>query len=280
MTVPGTWKGKASSTATRGRRFRLRMALADVVEGALLWPHWFTLGNIDIKLRFRRTGLGPIWTTLSFSVLALALGVVYGAVFQEDVASYLPYVVVGLFVWGWLATTLTEACEAFIHAEPILKQLYVARTTLIYRGLWRNLVLLGFNFAAVAIVLVACRVTLPASAPLALAGLALLLVNLAWLSLLLALATTRYRAISRIVQTALPIGMLVTPVIWRPLTPRLAEFAAINPLFHAVELVRGPLLASPPGAATWLGAAAVAAMGSVAAFFIFAAARPRIPYWL
>jgi ABC-type polysaccharide/polyol phosphate export permease len=258
----------------------VRLAAADVAEGARLWPQWYTLGNLDIRLRFRRTGLGPLWTTLSFLILALALGFVYSAVFGEDVRLYLPYVVLGLFAWSFLSTTLQEACDTFVHADWVLKQLYLPRTSLVYRTLWRNLLLLGFNLLAVVAVLAGCGVPAGPSSALALAGLMLLCLNLAWLSLLLAIATARFRTVSRLVHTAMPIGMLVTPVIWRPESPQLREIAAFNPLFHAVELVRGPMLGTAPGPATWLGAAALASIGSVVALLLFARARPRLTYWL
>ena len=270
-----------SPTSAGGQPWvRAREALADVADGARRWPQWFTLGNLDVRLRFRRTGLGPLWTTLSFSVLVLALGLVYGAVFGENVAAYLPYVALGLFVWAFVATTLQEACDCLVHADWVLKQLYLPRTTLVYRTLWRNFVLLGFNLVALLAVLAACSVPLNPSALLAFAGLALLCLNLAWVSLLLAVATARFRAVSRVVNTALPIGMLVTPVIWRPGTPRLAEIASINPLYHALELVRGPILGAVPPASAWIGVGACALVGGLAAFAVFAAARPRLPYWL
>jgi ABC-type polysaccharide/polyol phosphate export permease len=258
----------------------LAAAIADIVQGARHWPQWYTLGNLDIKLRFRRSGLGPLWTTVSFAILTAALGFVYSRVLGEDAASYLPYIVLGLFTWTFLATTLQEACDAFVHAEHVLKQLYVDRSTLIYRALWRNLVLLGLNALVVAAALALCRVPLHASALLAIPGLAILCLNLAWAALLLAVATARFRAVSRLVHTALPIAMLVTPVIWRPVTGSLRVLAEANPLYFAVELVRGPILGTPPGPAIWGAALACAFAGSLLAVLVLSASRTRIPYWL
>ncbi|HEX8654419.1 MAG TPA: ABC transporter permease [Allosphingosinicella sp.] len=262
------------------RGARLRAALDDAIEGARHWPQWFTLGNIDIKLRFRRSGLGPLWSTLSFAVLAAALGLVYSRLFGEPVATYLPYVVLGLFAWAFIAATLQEACDVFVAAEHALKQYYVPRTTLVYRALWRNLVLLALNFVVVVAVLALCGVRPGPAAPLALAGIAILLLNLFPAALLLALATARFRAVSRIVQTGLPIGMLVTPILWRPVTPELLRIAQINPFHFAVELVRGPLLGTPPPLPVWLAAAGCAALLLLVALLVFGAARHRIAYWL
>jgi ABC-type polysaccharide/polyol phosphate export permease len=258
----------------------LAAALRDLADGARQWPQWFTLGNLEIKLRFRRSGLGPVWTSLSFAILVAALGAVYARVLGLAVRDYLPYLALGLFVWTFLSTVLLEACDVFGQAAHTLKQLNVPKSAFLYRLLWRNLVLLAFNALVVAIVLLACRTRLSATALLALPGLALLTVNLFWIAFLLALAGARFWAVSRGVQTALPIAMLVTPILWRPSLPALRELAEINPIYHAVELVRGPLLGRAPPIEIWVAAAFAAIVGFTLAFAALARWRGRIAYWL
>jgi ABC-type polysaccharide/polyol phosphate export permease len=281
VTALEPWRGEIPGFRGRtGTPSPLGLAIADMIEGARHWPQWYSLGNLDVRLRFRRTVLGPFWTTISFTVLAVALGLVYGEVFRQPVRLYLPYVVLGLFVWSFVATILQEACEAFVQHEYVLKQIYVPRSTILYRTLWRNVLLLGFNLVAVAAILVACRLPVAPRAVLALAGLLLLLLNLGWIALLTALLATRFRAVSRVVHTLMPIAMLVTPVLWLPVGRRLGDIAAWNPLFHAVELVRGPLLGSTPSPVVWAAALAAGLIGWLAALLVFARARPRLPYWL
>ena len=264
-----------------GRRMAaFRGAAEDLAQGARLWPQWFTLGNLEIRLRFRRTGLGPVWTSLSFALLLGALGAVYSRVLGLAVRDYVPWLALGLLVWTFAATVLQEACELFVHAGHTLKQLYVPKSAFLYRLLWRNLVLLGLNAAVAAAALALCRVHLSPAALLAFPGLALLCLNLLWAGALLSLAGARFWAASRAVQAALPIAMLVTPVIWRPTTPALGTLAAANPLYWAVELVRGPLLGAPPPPLIWAAALATALIGAAFAFALFAHVRDRLLYWL
>lgn len=258
----------------------LTAAIGDVVEGAVQWPQWFTLGNLDVKLRFRRTGLGPLWNTLSFTILVAALSAVYSRVLGEDPRFYLSYLVLGLFVWNFLSTAIQEACDAFVNAEHLLKQMYVPRSSLIYRLLWRNIVVSAFNLVTVAAVLLLCRIAPGRGMLLAGVGAMLLLANLAWATMLVALAATRFRAVTRLVGTSLPILMLITPVIWRPSHSGLKALADLNPIYHAIELVRGPLTGSIPAASVWIGAAVICAAGSLITLVVFSAVRSRITYWL
>lgn len=258
----------------------LAAALRDLGDGVRQWPQWFTLGNLEIRLRFRRTGLGPIWTSLSFAILVAALAAVYARVLGLTVRDYAPYLAAGLFVWTFLSTILLEACDVFVHAANTLKQLYLPRSAFLYRLLWRNLVLLAFNSVVVAGVLAMCRTRIGPEAALALPGLLLLAVNLLWISLFLAMAGARFWAVGRAVQAVLPIVMLVTPILWRPGSAALRPLAEWNPLWFAVQLVRGPLLGAPPPAGVWIGGALCAALGGAAALLAFSARRDRIPYWL
>src|SRR5690242_3801901 len=54
---------------------RNRIALQDVVEGLRLRPLAWSLGWLDIRLRYRGSILGPFWLTLSTAIMIGSLGV-------------------------------------------------------------------------------------------------------------------------------------------------------------------------------------------------------------
>lgn len=266
--------------APRARADAIASAVADLVEGARHWPQWFTLGNLEIRLRFRRTGLGPIWTALSFALLVSALSLVYSRILHLEARAYAPYLSLGLLVWLFFATAVQEACDAFVHAAAVLKQIHLPRSVFLYRLLWRNSVLFGINCVVAAVVLAICRVPLGTGALLALPGFLLLSANLFWGCFLLALLGARFWAVSRAVQASLPLAMLVTPVIWHPAQPGLLAIARWNPLYFLIELVRGPLLGAAPAPAVWIGVVAAALLGGALTLIFFSSVRRRIPYWL
>ena len=47
----------------------------DIVRGFAAWPLWMMLGWSDIRQRYRRSTLGPLWITLSMAAFILLLGV-------------------------------------------------------------------------------------------------------------------------------------------------------------------------------------------------------------
>ena len=92
----------------------IRLALRDVVDGTILWPLWVTLGWNDIRQRYRRSLLGPFWLTASMAIMVVSLGVIYARIFKTDINDFLPFLCVGLLVWGFISSTLNEAGTLFI----------------------------------------------------------------------------------------------------------------------------------------------------------------------
>ncbi len=54
------------------------LVLLDVVEGIRRWELWVAMGVQGVKRRYRRSILGPLWLTLSLTILVAALSLLYG----------------------------------------------------------------------------------------------------------------------------------------------------------------------------------------------------------
>ncbi|MGE0474491.1 MAG: ABC transporter permease, partial [Nitrospirales bacterium] len=63
-------------------------ALVDMIEGTLSWRMWGRLGWLDIKRRYRRTMIGPFWTTLSLGIFILTLGIMWAHLWKQDPKMY------------------------------------------------------------------------------------------------------------------------------------------------------------------------------------------------
>jgi ABC-2 type transport system permease protein/lipopolysaccharide transport system permease protein len=267
--------------AVRARPTSAGRALVDLREGARLWELWSALALLDVRIRFRRSILGPFWITLSFGLMIVVLGSVYAHVLKESVVSFLPYLAAGLLAWNFIAATIRDSCAAFTDESGALWQSNVPRSICVYRLLCRNLILAALNVPIVVVVMIACGAGVGPGIVWLAPALLLLITNLLWLGFVLALVTTAWRDTGRLVGLVLQFGLLVTPIIWRvEQVPALAWFATANPLYHAVELVRAPLLSQPVPATTWAISLFALGVGTAGAFALFSALRWRITYWL
>lgn len=262
------------------RRTNVDLALSDIAGGTRQWWMWRAMAWQDILQRYRGSMLGPFWLTISMSVMIGALGFLYSQLFRIEISSYLPFLCVGLIVWTMIASILQDGCSTFIGVDQVVRQIKLPYTVHAYRVVCRNLIIAAHNIVVYIGVVVLFDIPVSTTMLVALAGVALILFNGFWVSVVLGMVCGRFRDVPQIVASVIQIAFFVTPVIWRPeLLQERGELAFWNPLFGFIDLVRSPLLNQMPHPTSWITTLSVTAVGSVAAFCIFARFRARIPYW-
>ena len=113
-------------------------AFGDLGQGWRQRPLWGYLGWQDIKQRYRRSVLGPLWISISMGVIATAMGILYGALFGEPIHTFLPYVATGLLIWNFVSGCILEGSEVFIANEGLIRFLPAPLSLHVYRLVWRQ----------------------------------------------------------------------------------------------------------------------------------------------
>lgn len=242
-----------------------------------------TLGWQDVKQRYRRSKLGPFWLTISMGVLIGALGLVFGTILDTPISDFLPFLAIGLILWAYVSTVITEGCFSFISADAIIKQLPISLFVHVMRVVWRNLVILAHNAVIIPLLFLVFLKPLSFTALLALPGLLLTTLTLSWIALLAGILCARYRDLSQIVASVLQIAFYVTPIIWLPsmLSGRKSFFLLdLNPFYHLIEVVRSPLLGVAPTTTNWIVSLTIVLLGWVLTLLVFKRYRNRVSYWL
>lgn len=242
-----------------------------------------TFGWHDVAQRYRRSRVGAFWLTINMGVLIGTIGLVFGTLFRTPMSDFLPYVTIGLVVWGFLQTTINEGCEGFVASEGIILQVRMPLFTHLLRILYRNLGILGHNVLILPLVFLVVLRPVGWSALLAIPGLALLVLNAAWMILVLAVLCARFRDMTQVMQNVMQVLFYFTPIIWSAeLLPDRAGVALVfaNPFFHLLSVVRAPLLGAPLGLESWAVAIGMALVGWTFALPFYGRYRQRVPYWL
>ena len=262
-------------------RTQFRKALSDIVGGWSKKTLWMTIGLHDLRQRYRRSVIGPFWITISTGIMIGALGLLYGQIFEIDIADYLPYLAAGFFAWGLISNLVIEGCQSFNSSEHLIKQLSAPLSIYVYRVLWSNLLTAAHNVWIFMLVALWYSVDIGWSVVLGLPALVLILVNGFWVGLLLGLLSARFRDIPLIVASVMQVMFFITPIMWKPdMLPGRALLLDANPFYHFVEILRAPMLGQMPSVENWLAALSVTLVGWAIALTFFTAYRWRIAYWV
>jgi ABC-type polysaccharide/polyol phosphate export permease len=257
-------------------------ALFDITGGVADVQIWGRLGWQEVKRRYRRTVLGPFWSTFSLAIFIFSLGFVWANLWGQDPATYLPFLCGGLLAWTLVASIIGEGCQVFTSAEGLLKQLTISLTALSCAVVWRNLIIFLHNIAILVFVDLIFGIKPTSSIFLVFPGLLLLCINGIWFCLLMGLVCSRYRDISQLVTSFLQIVLFVTPIFWLPtqLGSRMTAFVDYNVIFHFVDLIRSPLLGRTPSAWSYEFVGIATILGWALTLAILARFRRRLAYWL
>jgi homopolymeric O-antigen transport system permease protein len=260
----------------------VEIAVTDISAGLRSYRLAALLGWYDVKLRYRRSTLGPFWLTISMGVMIGAMALVFGQIFSQPLAEFLPFLCAGLIVWGFISAMLTEGCLSFISADYIIKELPLPLFSHVLRAYFRNVLILLHNIIILPIVLLSFGKGLPLTSLLGLVGFVLLSLNLLWMALFTSVLCTRYRDMPPIIANIVQIGFYLTPIIWPPhlLSGRASLIVDLNPFAHIIAVVRAPLLGEMPTALNWTVTVAIAIVGWAITIVFYGYYKRRVAYWL
>lgn len=255
--------------------------LGDVALAIKARELWTFLAWQDIRLRYRRSKIGPFWITLSMSIFCLSLGAVYSQLFNADLREYLPFLAVGFVVWALMSGMVNEFPNAFVDSAAYIKDVRVNPFSILFRLVTRHLITFLHNALIIVAVFAWFGIFPGWTALWALPGLILVVLNLTAAGVSLSLFGARFRDVAPITQSLVQVLFFITPLTWFPkLLPADAWIVAANPFAHYLDLTRSPLLGETPALQSWAVATLTLLLFGAIAAWLYARKAARIPFWV
>lgn len=243
---------------------------------------WLGLSIQDIRIRYKRTVLGPFWITASQTATFVCMGMLFSAVLKNDIHDYLPYLAMGMSIWGFLSGVAQEGPSIFVQYHRLVTQLKVPHLVHVLRVTMRHYLILLHNLVAVVLVLLGLGGKLTPDFLLLAAGLPLLFVIAASVGLIFAIVGARFRDLGPIIGMGMQFFFFMTPIMWRleDLPDGRKWWVFINPAYHIVELVRAPFTGHAPDMLSVWVSLGTAALLAGTGYCLFRRLRHRVAYWL
>lgn len=255
--------------------------VSDLTEGFKRYPLWKYMANRELKLRYARSFLGPLWITLTMAFWVAGLSLLYGGLFGASLGEVAPFITLGVIAWNYLTAVMVEGCSCFLSAKGYLMQSKVPLSTFVWLVFYRNLIVLGHNMTIFVILVFAFQLWPNMNWLWALVGWPILFIAGFGISLFLAFVAARFRDVTPLINSIMTVGFFLTPVMWRPSDLTRNEFiATMNPLAHLLDVFRAPLLGIQPTLYSLTFAAITAGVFLMAGLIALAMSRKQILYWL
>lgn len=258
-----------------------KFAFADVKEtvrkvGCALFFAWG-----DLKARYRRSVLGPLWLVLGTAIGVAGLGFLWSALLKMDRASFIPSLTTGLVIWQLIAGCVTESPSVFIKNASIIRNLKMPYLFFPIQLLLRQLLNFSHNLVVVIVVLLIFPPLLNMNQWLLIPGFILLVGNLLWIILVLGMLGARFRDIEPLIGALMPMLFFLSPVIYRPSNLGMKEqIAWLNPFTYFISLVRDPLQGVAPPVFVYQVSLIMLVLGWFLALWLFDRKHHRIAFWV
>ena len=158
----------------------------------------------------------------------------------------------------------------------------------VYRLVWRQFLFLLHNLVIWLVLLAVFRPSLGWEVLLMVPAMALMIANGIWVTMFFGIIATRFRDVAPLLDSLVQLAFYMTPIVWTAKTLReqggavaeRAKIAEINPLYHYLEIVRGPMIGEPVPAYHWGIVAVLTVTGLALALLTMRRWRFRVSYWV
>lgn len=193
--------------------------------------------------RLRRTFLGPAWIILSFVIMTLGLAWFWAEIVGRPFELYFPWVTLGFYFWNFVTGAITEGARALQDSRGLVLQTQTPLAMYPVVAVLKQGVAALYNLPYVVGVLVLYAPMPDVAALLVIPGIFLVTIVASAAALMLAVWCAYVPDLVELIAASMRFLFFLTPIIWMP-----AQRASIesliqwNPLYHMINVVRGPLL--------------------------------------
>ena len=242
---------------------------------------WMFHAYLDIRLRYRRSTIGPFWITLSMAIFITALGVVYTKLFNVDTKEYLPFLAVGFVIWNLISGLICEFPNIFVENGSYIKDTKINPYIILLRLVARHIIIFLHNTIIIFGIYIYFGIVPSWSTLLAIPGLVLVVFNLLALGVSISLIGVRFRDVAPIIQNIVQVAFFITPLTWLPrLLPEDSWIMLANPFYYFLDITRAPLIGIVPSPDSWVVTVTTLVVMSTFSSIVYKYQSGNIPHWV
>ncbi len=108
----------------------------------------------DLKLKYRRSFLGYVWSVLNPLLVMIVMTVVFSHMFRFDIQNFPVYLFTGQLMFNYMNISATNAMYSITANAALLKKVYVPKYIFTFSKITSGLVDLLFSLAALILVMI------------------------------------------------------------------------------------------------------------------------------
>ena len=260
-----------------------KAAIEDICSSLVLIRIPIYFGWTEIKLRYRRSFLGPIWITINTALLIACLGFIFSTIFNIPLGKFLIFISISLIMWNLISNILIDSSNEIANSEHYIKEIPHPLFMYIIQLIWRNIVIFLHNAIILPVLFLSVDFEVGQQWYLFFPGFLILVLNTIWVGMIVSIVSTRFSDFKQIVNSILLIAFYATPIIWS--TESMPErynhlILDLNPFYHLIEIVRSPIIDATANTKSFVYSIGFLAIGWAIAVPFYGRYKNKIPFWV
>lgn len=198
----------------------------------------------DLKIKYRRSVLGYLWSILNPLLLMGVLTMVFSTMFRFDIPNYPVYLLTGQLLFGFFSESTNMAMTSILGGASLIKKVYLPKYIFPVSRVLSSFTTMLFSLAALFIVMLVTGTKCNFTAILLPVVLLYILMFSIGMSLLLSVLVVFFRDVQYLYGVFLTALNYLTPIFYPAcmLPEWLKTLMVLNPMYNFIEMFRKIML--------------------------------------
>lgn len=210
----------------------------------------------DIKVKYRRSILGYLWSLLNPLLMMTVMAVVFSHVFRANVKNYPLYLICGQTLFSFFTESTSMAMHSVLANAGLIKKIYIPKFIFPVSRITSSFVTMSFSLAAILIVMLVTRARFYWTILLTPIPIVFLFLFCCGMGMMLSALSVYFRDITHLWGVATLAWMYATPIFYTidMMPDNLMRLMKLNPMYHFLNTFRNlVMLGNIPGPNAWIG---------------------------
>lgn len=194
----------------------------------------------DLKIKYRRSVLGYVWSVLNPLLMMVVLTIVFSNLFKFDIPNYPLYLLCGQLIFNFFSDATTQAMNSILMGASLIKKVYLPKYIFPVARVLSSFVMMVFSLLALLIVMIVTGATFHLSLIMLPVALFYIFLYAMGIGLILSVLIIYFRDIEHLYGVFLTVFMYMSPIIYPiSIVPDwIKGFILLNPLTSYVDFFR------------------------------------------
>ena len=226
----------------------------------------------DLKVKYRRSFLGYLWSLLNPLLMMTVMSFVFSYIFQNNIPNYMVYLICGQTLWNFFNESTNMAMYSVLQNGSLIKKVYIPKFIFPLSRVLSSFVTMSFSLVAILIVMIFTGTKPTLTIFLFPIPLFFLFIFCTGIGLILSSLSVYFRDITHLYSVVTLAWMYVTPIFYSVdiLPSEVVNVVNLNPMYHYITFFREIVISGQvPTLSIWLWCIISSTIALIVGFLFF-----------